>query len=156
MKIKNILFLFSLLITIQAVAFSQNGTIKGFIYDNDNGESVAYCTVQLQGTQYGALTEKNGSFIINRIPEGTYVLVTTLFGYSSIIDTIVVGRGTITKRYMLKTATTKLGEFEITADGQRRIQETRTSVISITPKDMSKMPSIGGQQIGRASCRERV
>lgn len=145
MKIKNILFVFSLLLSIPAVGFSQNGTIKGFIYDNDNGESISYCMVQLKGTQYGALTEQNASFIINKIPEGSYVLITTLTGYSPIIDTILVGKATITKRYMLKKTTTKLNEFEITAEGQRRIQETRTSVISITPKDMAKMPSIGGQ-----------
>lgn len=145
MKIKNIFFVLFILLTTIGSTFSQLGTIKGFVYDNNNGEAVSYCSIQLQGTQYGALSEQNGSFIISKVPEGTYVLVTRMFGYSPIIDTIVVGRITITKRYLLKTASTQLDEFEVTADGQRRIQETRTSVISVTPKDMSKMPSIGGQ-----------
>lgn len=145
MNIKKIFFVFIILTITMGAAFSQVGTIKGFVYDNDNGEAIPYCMLQLKGTQFGSLSEQNGSFIINKIPEGTYVLVTHIFGYSPITDTIVVGKTIITKRYLLKKASTKLDEFEVTAEGQRRIQETRTSVISVTPKDMSKMPSIGGQ-----------
>ena len=101
--------------------------------------------MQLKGTQLGAMTERSGAFIITRIPEGTYVLSVKYFGYTTIEDTIVVGRSTITKRYLLKKSNTILDEFEVTADAQRRVQETRTSVISITPKEIAKMPSIGGQ-----------
>lgn len=145
MKYIHIVLLLVTLSLTPVLSNAQSGTIKGFVYDDENGEPISYCMMQLKGTQLGAMTERSGAFIITRIPEGTYVLSVKYFGYTTIEDTIVVGRSTITKRYLLKKSNTLLDEFEVTADAQRRVQETRTSVISITPKEIAKMPSIGGQ-----------
>lgn len=128
------------------MAVAQEGTIKGFVYDNANGEPVGYSTVQLQGTQMGAMTEKNGSFIIDKIPVGTYILQVTFMGYDTFTDTIKIsGKGMVTKRYIINRSSVSLSAVNVSADGQRNIQETRTSVVTVTPKEMAKMPSIGGQ-----------
>ncbi|MCQ2285472.1 MAG: TonB-dependent receptor [Bacteroidales bacterium] len=124
--------------------FSQNGTIKGFVYDDSNGEAISYGIVQLKGTSYGALTEKNGGFIISKIPNGNYTLTVTFFGYDTLTEDITVKGDMITKRYQLKPSKVSLDEVAVSAEKQRVITETRTSVISITPKEMKKMPSIGG------------
>ncbi len=143
---KKILGLFSFFITLNIILFAQTGIIKGFIYYDNNGEPVSYCSVQLKGTSYGALTDQNGSFVINKIPNGVYILETnTMMGYSRISDTIIIDKNTVSKRYFLKVSAVNIGGVEVTAESQRRIQETRISVISVTPKEMAKMPSIGGQ-----------
>ncbi|MDX9890948.1 MAG: TonB-dependent receptor [Bacteroidales bacterium] len=142
---KRIILFFTLFLSLSSILWAQNGMIKGFVYDDNNGEPVAYCMIQLQGTVFGAMTEQNGSFIINKVPDGKYVLETRMFGFNSIYDTIIINKNVITKRYLLQTSNTKLDEFEVSAKGQRQVQETRTSVISVTPKEMAKMPSIGGQ-----------
>lgn len=141
---KCILFIF-LLFSVLTV-WSQNTTIKGFTYDDSNGEALGYCMIHLEGTSYGAMSDGKGSFIITKIPKGTYVVKVTMMGYNDLYDTVVVRRDTnIVKRYTLVPSSTTIGEVTIRGEGQRREQETRTSVISVTPKDMSKMPSIGGQ-----------
>ncbi|MCQ2283804.1 MAG: TonB-dependent receptor [Bacteroidales bacterium] len=147
MKIlRNILLVWGVLLTSVFSIYAQNTMIKGFTYDNSNGETLPYCTIQLIGTSYGALSDGKGAFVINKIPAGTYVLKAASLGYTDIIDTIVVKENsTITKRYSLEPASTTLEAVQIHGEGQRKEQETRTSVISVTPKEMSKMPSIGGQ-----------
>ncbi|MDR3046723.1 MAG: TonB-dependent receptor [Bacteroidales bacterium] len=143
---KKIIFVVILLLTFLTSNMAQNSTVRGFVYSSVNGEPISYATVQLQGTQYGALSDKNGSFMINNIPNGQYVLQVTGFGYDLFTDTISIEKTIIlVKRYHLQQASYSLEEVQISAEGYRNIQETRTSVISVTPKEMSKMPSIGGQ-----------
>ena len=125
---------------------AQNAVLKGFTYDDESGATLPYCTIQLMGTSYGALSDAKGAFMINKIPQGTYAVKVSYMGYTDIIDTIEFSKdASVTKRYSLKPSSTMLEAVQIVGEGQRREQETRTSVISVTPKDMSKMPSIGGQ-----------
>ena len=127
-------------------AWAQGTTIKGFTYDDSNGEALGYCTLQLDGTSYGAMSDGKGAFILTKIPKGNYVMKVTALGYNTIYDTLVIRRDTtMVKRYSMVPNSTTIGEVMIKGEGQRREQETRTSVISVTPKDMSKMPAIGGQ-----------
>lgn len=142
---KKISLLILLLLGVFA-ASAQHAMLKGFTYDDSNGEVLPYCTIQLMGTSMGSLSDAQGAFVINKIPQGKYAVKVSYLGYSDILDSIVVGRdGVISKRYSLSPASTTLDAVQIQGEGQRKEQETRTSVISVTPKDMSKMPSIGGQ-----------
>lgn len=143
-NIKSFIVIISLLI-FSNIAFSQNSILKGILYDETSGEAAKYATIHIQGTQLGALSDDNGAFIIDHIPSGKQIVSITLFGFQSILDTINFTGKTITKRYAITPAKSQLDKVEISVDGQRRIQETRTSVISIAPKDITKMPSIGGQ-----------
>jgi len=40
-----------------SAGFAQYGSVRGFVYDKANGESVIFCNVYLQGTTYGAATD---------------------------------------------------------------------------------------------------
>ena len=127
-------------------AFSQHAVLKGFTYDESTGESLPYCTIHIQGTNFGALSDASGAFLINKIPAGTYTVKVSLLGYVDLFDTITVAsNATITKRYSVTPNSQTLDAVQIVGENTRREQETRTAVISVTPKDMSKMPAIGGQ-----------
>ena len=52
-------FLFCLLC---GFVFSQHAVLKGFTYDESSGESLPYCTIQLMGTSYGALSDASGGY----------------------------------------------------------------------------------------------
>jgi len=135
-----------LLSVLFTVAFSQNSVIKGFTYDESSGESLPYCTIQLMGTSYGALSDATGAFLINKIPAGTYTVKVSQLGYVDLFDTVnLTSNTTLTKRYMISPSSQTLDAVQIVGENTRKEQETRTSVISVTPKDMSKMPAIGGQ-----------
>ena len=141
---KRLIILFILLFVILAGGFSQIGVLKGFVYDASNGEPVRFGMVQLENSSFGAMTDQNGSFIINKIPNGAYIVKVTILGYTTLTDSVTVNDNTQQKRYLLQPVSHTLDAVQVDAEGQRRVQETRTSVITITPKDMSMMPSIGG------------
>lgn len=126
--------------------FAQTGTIKGFVYADDSGEPVSFCLVQLKGTTHGAMTERSGYFIIDKIPYGDYEIIINVFGYDTITEAVSVQNSAVmTKQFALRPSKISLQTVQVTAEGQRVLTETRTSVISIDPKEMTKMPSIGGQ-----------
>lgn len=142
---KRFLLIILVLFCCVVISSAQSALLKGFTYDDSNGETLPYCTILLQGTSYGALSDEKGAFVINKIPQGTYVVKVSYLGYTDLYDTIEVHNATITKRYSLTPSSTTLDAVQIVGEGQRKEQETRTSVISVTPKDMGKMPAIGGQ-----------
>ena len=53
---------------ISVFAMAQGAVVKGFTYDESTGESLPYCTIQLMGTSFGALSDISGAFLINKIP----------------------------------------------------------------------------------------
>ncbi|MCR4825589.1 MAG: TonB-dependent receptor [Bacteroidales bacterium] len=140
-------YVFVVLLSLFCIfANAQHSVIKGFTYDESTGESLPYCTILLMGTSYGALSDVSGAFLINKIPAGTYTVKVSLLGYVDLFDTVELsGNNTITKRYSISPNSQTLDAVQIVGENTRKEQETRTSVISVTPKDMSKMPAIGGQ-----------
>ena len=140
------IFLILLISSLSLSITAQNSTLRGFVYDASSGEPVSYASLHIQGTQLGGLVDRNGSFIITNIPNGTYVIKISAMGYDDSYDTIPITKSTtILKKYTIGKAAYSLESVQIVAENYRGIQETRTSVISVTPKEMSKMPSIGGQ-----------
>lgn len=138
--------LFACFFFLGILAVAQNAVIKGFTYDESTGETLPYCTIQLMGTSFGSLSDVSGAFLINKIPAGTYTVKVSQLGYIDLFDTVEVSsNATITKRYSISPNSQTLDAVQIVGENTRKEQETRTSVISVTPKDMSKMPAIGGQ-----------
>lgn len=131
--------------TLCLFGHAQNGTVKGFVYDNNTGEPISYCVVQLQGTTHGALTEKSGAFVISKVPNGDYTLIINYLGFDSIQEPIQIKDNVITHNFYLQPSRVSLDAVQINAEGQRVVTETRTSVISVTAKDIKQLPSIGGQ-----------
>ena len=125
---------------------AQDNSVKGFVYEESTGEPVMFSNVYLKGTTYGGSTNENGYFNISRIPDGNYTLLITCVGYDTITEQISLAKGrVINKKYNLKETSLKLETVTITADKIEARTETKTSVISVTPKTITKIPSMGGQ-----------
>ena len=127
-------------------SFAQDNDIKGFVYEESTGEPVMFSNVFLKGTTLGCSTTENGYFNITRIPDGHYTLCITCVGYDTLTDHISLSNGqTISKKYTLKETSMTLETVSITADKVEARTETKTSVITVTPKTINKIPSVGGQ-----------
>ena len=114
-------------------AFAQEGnTIKGFVYEESTGEPMMFTNVYLKGT--------------NRIPDGRYTLLITSVGYDTISETFNLSKSqSVNRKYYMKETSQKLETVTITADKIEARTETKTSVITVTPKTITKIPSVGGQ-----------
>ena len=64
------IFIYTLILTLLPLLAGAQSTIKGFIYDKDNGEPIPFANIVLLDTKYGAATDINGLFLINKIPKG--------------------------------------------------------------------------------------
>lgn len=134
-----ILFLFS------AAAIAQNGTIKGFVYDKKTGEPLTYTNIIVMHSTNGVQTDNNGYFSISLAP-GTYSLLTTTLGYDSSIINVVVGKDDIiTKKIMLSQLQKELITVEIKGAKKDKAVRINTGVTKITPQEMKKLPSAGGE-----------
>ena len=129
-----------------SAVFAQDNSIKGFVYEETTGEPVMFCNVYLKGTTIGSTTSENGYFNITRIPDGKYTLLITTVGYDTISENFTLSKGqVVNKKYYLKETSQVLESVTITADKIEARTETKTSVVTVTPKSIAKIPSIGGQ-----------
>ncbi|MEK7727419.1 MAG: TonB-dependent receptor [candidate division KSB1 bacterium] len=60
---------------------SAAGTISGFISDEQTGTSLPGATVTIEGTNFGAMADKHGFYIIYNVPVGEYTLRVSMIGY---------------------------------------------------------------------------
>ncbi|MFT4986782.1 MAG: hypothetical protein ACI86P_002222 [Flavobacteriales bacterium] len=144
MRIKGTLLLLSLICS--SFVFGQKtGTVRGFLYDEKNGEPVIFTTVGLQGTTLGASSDVNGFYQISQVPPGKYVLSVTAMNYDSLASPIMLSGGQVLNQNLfLKAATTQLGVVNINATKKVATTQVRMSVEKVTPKQIKALPSIGG------------
>lgn len=135
-----------LLLTTTAVFSQNNATIRGFVYDRDNGEPVIFTNVYLEGTTYGAATDVNGYYSISQIPPGAYRLMVTAVGYDTTRVEVTVKRGEVlNERLLIGESSVQMQEFEVSAERQEAQTKVQMSVQKITPREMERLPSIGGE-----------
>ncbi|MCC6252969.1 MAG: TonB-dependent receptor [Bacteroidia bacterium] len=138
------LFLLSF-VTVQS-STAQNGNIRGFVYDFESGEPVIFTSVILKGTSYGAQTDVNGYFSISKLKPDNYVIQITMLGHDTLLESVTLKANEIlTKKLYLKKSTVNLKVIEISAEKKEQTTEVRTSVTKITPQDMKRIPSVGGE-----------
>lgn len=140
------LFVFLLLTSLHAVAQLGTGSIKGFVYDKNNGEPMISAIVFLEGTTYGVQTDYNGYFSLASVPVGEYQLTATQMGYDTMQVAIVVNANqVVNQRLKLSPASIRVKEVTVNAAAIRRQTTVNTGITTITPADMKKLPSAGGE-----------
>ncbi len=139
-----ILLLLGCLLSLSVLA--QDANIRGFVYDEANGEAIIFTNVYLEGTTYGAPTDINGFYSIPKVPAGDYTLICTYLGYDTSRTEISVSPGEILNQQIyLKENSVILDVVEISAEKQEAKTEVRTSTINVSPKQINKIPAVGGE-----------
>ena len=129
-----------------SVSYAQDNNVKGFVYEKSTGEPMMFCNVYLKGTTFGASTDINGFFNITRIPDGDYTILVTNLGYDTISERLTLKNNEVlNKKYYLEESSMVLAAVNITADKIEARTETKTSVINVTPKVITRIPTTGGQ-----------
>lgn len=96
--------IFTLIFTLASIAiFSQNATVRGFVYNKENGEPVPFANVYLKGTTTGASSDLNGYFSVNKVKPGDYTLMVTSLEFDSISENISVKAGEILSKKFYAT-----------------------------------------------------
>lgn len=146
LSLKQLILISFFLFAFGSFAQEGSGSVRGFVYIESNGEPAIYTNVFLKGTSYGVVTDANGYFNLSQIPLGNYTLIATSMGFdSAIVEIDLKTQGQIIdKKLYVRERSVKLEEVDINAEKQEAQSTVKMSVTKLTPKDIKKMPAIGG------------
>lgn len=149
---KQILSLFAFLI-VSIVSFSQDHTIRGFIFNNENSEVVPFEKVVLVPTEksqaiLGASTDVNGFFSIPKVPIGTYLLKVQTVEFKEYNKEIkVLEKGGITEIRidLIPVDAVGIDEVVISAETKAKTTEVLMSVTKLDKKGLERIPAVGAE-----------
>ena len=131
---------------IATTAFAQTAEVRGFVYNEKNGEPIIFNNVFLQGTGYGAQTDVNGYFSITKIAAGTYTLVTTAIGFDTVRMQVSLKAGEIkTQKLFLHERSLELKTVEISSRKTEKVTTVNAAIEKVSPREINVLPSIGGE-----------
>lgn len=138
-------FFIILFIGLFSISYGQYGSIKGNILEKKSSKPIMFTNVYLQGKAIGATTDQYGFYLISKIPVGKYILMVSTVGYDTVKTPIEIKADEIiTKKIYLTPAVYQLSTATINADRQTGQTDTKISIIKITPKQIRKIPTVGG------------
>lgn len=143
--------LFVLVVVVCALAVSTSsitaasfGQIKGRITDKETKEGVIGASVQVLGTNFGALTDPDGNFVIHRLEPGTYKVRITSVEYNTveIADILIKSDLTTEVNQKLDKKVTELDNvITVTAQGADPIEKYETqNQVTITAQSIKSKP----------------
>jgi TonB dependent receptor/CarboxypepD_reg-like domain/TonB-dependent Receptor Plug Domain len=150
-----------LLLIISFEGFSQTtGSVFGTVKDKNTQESLIGVTLQLEGTQLGAVTDLDGRFKIENISPGSYNIRVNFLGYVSqtLFNIVVTSGNSNEQNIQLETSSQNLKEVQITENTFGKRLESPLSIQSLSAEeirnnaggnyDISKviqaLPGVGG------------
>ena len=111
----------ALLFLITTSLTSQNGSIRGKVFDKADNEPLIGAAVTVSGTTIGSATDFDGSYTISNLNPGTYTLIISYISYKTLTKTNVQVEGGKENvlDIALKSADIDLGEVEVVARANR-------------------------------------
>lgn len=104
----------ALLLIIPRFASAQTASISGTVVDVAGSNPMHGVNVGIESTVFGAATDSEGTFLIDNIPPGRYVVVASSVGYEPSRRVVQLAGGeTATIEFSLQTADVELQEVEI-------------------------------------------
>ncbi|WPP52401.1 TonB-dependent receptor [Catalinimonas niigatensis] len=130
------IFLTLLLCLPFGVTRAQNAKIEGTIVQLKDGAPVPGANISLLGTSFGSISDLEGRFSIDHIPEDVYELMVSFVGYKTYNETIrIEGSDTVLFNIQLVEDILALDGLIVTA--QKRSQLVQDVPIAITTYDGS-------------------
>lgn len=138
--------LFILLLLCSTLSFAQSASIKGYVREQGSKEVMSNNAVYLEGTNYRAQTDVNGYYAITQVPPGEYTLVSFAAGFDTTRITVSLTAGQVkTQQVILRIANLQLNEVTVSIHHIEQTTRIGTGLTTITPADMKRLPSAGGE-----------
>jgi hypothetical protein len=130
--------------SISAAAQDPAGEVAGKIVSSRGNEPLGLAQVQLEGTAFGAVTSDDGTFRINGVPAGHYVLQVSIVGYYTVRQDLVLAAGESKSfEIVLTPSNARLSEtVDVLADAFDLMTETSASGFSIEGDERKNLASV--------------
>ena len=136
-----------ILLVFSSLAFSQNGTIRGTVIEDETGYTVIGSNVVIADPLTGSSTDLDGKFSIPIVP-GTYVVKVSFISFQTVtITDVIVTAGEVTSLGIvrLKSAAIDVGEVVITATATRK---SEAALNSMKKKSIAMKDGISSEKLG--------
>ncbi len=143
-------FLIIMLIAISInIAAQSNGILSGTLVDAEFGDGLIGANVFIDGTTFGAATDIDGKYVIERIPAGTYTVVFSSIGYSKqTITGVQIKADEVTRiDLVMKTESFETEEVVISA---KAVSNTEASLLAKRQKSISVSDAISAEEISKS------
>lgn len=139
------IFLFLLLFCIPFLGFSQRGELKGIVVDKTTGEPIIAASVYVKNENRGVNTDFDGFYTIGQIAPGEITVICRYIGYDTLVAKVIIesGKSTAFNFYLTEQVRT-LEAAEVKGQKEDKSKETSASKHTISPRDMQKLPTLGG------------
>lgn len=132
------------LAALTTLAAQTRVTVKGYVRDASNGETLIGATVYLDGTTKGATTNEYGFYSLTVDP-GTYTIVGAYLGYEDMRKEMEL-LGNFTLDFELKESGTLLSEVVVTAEEEDgNVSEVQMSVENLNMSTIERLPALLGE-----------
>ncbi len=140
------LFLFFFAFQFVLGISQDNGLIRGYVFDQNSGEPIINAYLNIESINKATATDKEGFFIINNLKAGSYSISISYLGFNTLTTSFELKKNEILfKNFNLEEGSIELGVVNISAAKEISRSEVQISKISVTPKEILRMPSIGGE-----------
>lgn len=149
------LFFLSITLLFSFTVLAQDYTVRGFLYNEENGEAVGFVKVILKPANFeegdpviGATTDYEGFFQFSKVKAGTYTIEIRSMEHEDLSQEITVGDRTIlTLRYELKKKedVKEIDEVSVFGEDRAKKNNVEMSVNKLDQKGLERLPSFGAE-----------
>lgn len=133
--------------------FAQDYNVRGYVYDQSNGDAVSFQKVKLLRKDStilaGAITDLNGLFSIPKLAIGEYIVKVDNQAYELFTNNISFKEGKkildLTIELKKLSTTKAFDEIRITAENKTKRTEIEISKLKLDQKGLERIPSYGAE-----------
>ena len=118
-----------------AVTPAGSNKITGKITDKTTGQPIVGATVTIPDLKIGTSTDANGTYLIQQLPKGEYLIQVTAIGYASITKVVDLGN-TASVDFKLSASNYELSDVIVTALGNTTTRKRATIPITVVTQKM--------------------
>jgi iron complex outermembrane receptor protein len=133
---------FAAFLLASTLAQAQFGTIIGTVVEQQSGEPVVGATIRLSGLPHGAVSRRDGSFVISRVPAGVTTVLVSAVGYHPEQQYITVPRSD-TIRILIRLRTESIATQAVVVSAARRVQSVQEVSTSVSLVDAQAIAERG-------------
>ncbi len=137
--------------SVGSVAAQETRTVQGIVRDSTTGETLPYVVVAIPGTNLRTASNRDGYFVLVGAPAGSFIMRVASVGFT-VMD-VEVGPDLPEERIVVDMSPIPfvLEAITVLADDYRIMRATDgVSRVTVSPRDMAMLPSIGEVDIFRS------
>ena len=130
---------------------AQTGMVAGFVREASSGEFLAYASVYLSDKSMGTATNKQGYYVLSRVPEGKHTLIVSMIGYrEERLEIDMRADKRLRRDFYLKPQPLGMEPVEVTAERARFEHEVDVGVRHVELSELKQIPGFVEQDLFRS------